>query len=496
MLKIGWASRDVSTKEPVGITGQAYERISSGSVDPTTVTVLLMEDGKDQVVFISGDFVSITAQLLKEVKAAVQVKAPEVMVDKILFNATHTHSGPRYQETAGYDYAPKDRVDYYPPNQYRAFLVEQVSDAVAEAFANRKAGSFAYGMSNAAVALHRRATYFNDKGVGNKTGNTFAVNGHGIMYGNTNQEDFAGFEGNVDSTVNLLYTFDEANNLTGAIINIGCPSQCTEHTTFTSADYWNETREKIRAKHGNIYILPQCSAAGDLSPHRLNGKESFLRTARLKYEITEHAEKFTEKYIHEYFNRKYIAEKIAYAFDECLEWAAKEKFSDAPIVHVTKTVPLEAWKVSDAEYEQAKKDYALLKETPFLNTEDPYADFKENTKLSSNLQRCESVIAKYEKNEDFRDTEFHVLKIGELAFTSCPFELYLDFQHRIQARSPFAQTVMVQLCAGVTGTNGYLATKRGQANKGYSAIMYSCSVSPEGGQTLVEETLKELHNIK
>ncbi|MBQ8605907.1 MAG: hypothetical protein IJ408_04150 [Clostridia bacterium] len=107
MLKIGWASRDVSTNEPVGITGQAYERISSGSVDPTTVTVLLMEDGKDQVVFISGDFTSITAQLLKEVKAAVQVKAHEVMVEKILFNATHTHSSPRYQETARYDYAPR-----------------------------------------------------------------------------------------------------------------------------------------------------------------------------------------------------------------------------------------------------------------------------------------------------------------------------------------------------------------------------------------------------
>ena len=46
MLNIGWASRDVSTKEPVFISGQHHERISKGSCDPTTITVLVIDDGK------------------------------------------------------------------------------------------------------------------------------------------------------------------------------------------------------------------------------------------------------------------------------------------------------------------------------------------------------------------------------------------------------------------------------------------------------------------
>ena len=52
MLKIGWASRDVSENGPVLITGQVHQRISKGVKDPTTVTALVMEDGGDYVVLL------------------------------------------------------------------------------------------------------------------------------------------------------------------------------------------------------------------------------------------------------------------------------------------------------------------------------------------------------------------------------------------------------------------------------------------------------------
>ena len=89
-----------------------------------------------------------------------------------------------------------------------------------------------------------------------------------------------------------------------------------------------------------------------------------------------------------------------------------------------------------------------------------------------------------------------MLRIGDIAFVTNPFELYLAYQHRIQARSPFVQTFMVELTASSVGSGfGYLPTKRAAENKGYSAIMFSCHVAPEGGQTLVEEMLKELNQM-
>ncbi len=498
-MHIGWSSKNVSIDEPVTITGQAYERISTGVFDPTTVTALVMEDGGDYVIFVSGDFKSITAQLIREVKAAVAEKMPEIDGSKIIFNATHTHTAPRYQEitTCGYDKAPRNRVNTYSPDKYRAFLVDSVSDAVVEAYKGRAEGSFSYGYGSAAVAIHRRATYFNDRSLNNNANDTFGVNGFAQMYGPTNVEDFAGFEGTIDTKVYLLYTFDKEGILTGAIINVPCPSQCTEQELFTSADYWNETRAMIREKYGNIYILPQCAAAGDQSPHILHGSAEFNRKNALKFGDLPEASRFLKPW--EYYNRFVIAEKIAHAFDECFEWASKGKISDAPITHVTKTVSLDAWRVTEEEYNTAKANYEECKSQTFQETDDPVADFKKNTIISSNISRYENVIEKYEADIAFRNAEIHVLKIGDIAFASNPFELYTDYQHRIQARSPYTQTFIIQLAASDVKENpasGYLPTARAAANKGYSAIMFSCNVSPQGGQTLVEETLKELEYIK
>lgn len=492
-MKIGWASRDVSENGPVLITGQAYQRISTGVKDPTTITVLVMEENTDYVVFLSGDYTYVEGTFLEEVKEAAQERIPGFDGDKLIFHATHTHTAPRYMlNLAGYDRAPTDRVEIFPPIRYRTWLKAQVVDALVEAWDSRKPGSFSYGYGTASVGQQRRVTYFTDRGAGNKKGDSFAVNGHGVMYGNTNDPDFDSYEGPTDSNVNLLFTFDEADKLTGAIINVPCPSQCTEQEYFTSADYWNEVRQLLRQEYGDIYILPQCAAAGDLSPHPLHYKQAWERRLRLKYGD------FPEGFIHpkRYWSRRDLAERIAAAFTECYRWAKEEKFSRAPIAHTTKILQLERWQVSDEAYADAKENYEQLQQEAMACTDDPLADYKENTILGVNIRRYEMVMENYPLKDKLVATKVHVVRIGDLAFFSCPFELYLAYQHRIQARSPATQTFVIQLAGSDTGESfGYLPTERAVANKGYSAIVYSCSVSPAGGQMLVEETVKELQSL-
>lgn len=494
MLKIGWASADVSTNAPVGITGQAYLRISQGSMDPTTVTALYLEDGGDCVVFLSGDFTSFESSFLQQLRTSVETAIPGFNGRKIILNATHTHTAPRHQRQTGYDKAPMDRVEIEPPEVYRTFLLEKMTDTVAKAVASAAPGSVAYGYSSATVGFSRRATYFVDKGAGNQAGNTFAVNGHGAMYGKTNDPEFSGFEGSLDPYVYLLYTFDTQQRLTGAIVNVACPSQCTEHETFTSADYWNEARAAIRKVYGDIYILPQCAAAGDLSPHLLHNQAARQRQARLRFGDDPKAEKFKKPI--EYYSRRDIGEKLAHAFAEGYSWASREKHTEMPICHVTDVMELERWNVTQQQYEEAKANLHKLQQGTFQTTDDPMEDFKVNTRRSCELNRCENVMARYEDKSKTIPVEIHAVKLGEIAFTSCPFELYIDYQHRLQSRSPFLQTFMVQLATSETGGSGYLATERAAANKGYSAISYSCQVSPAGGQTLVEGLLAHLEKMQ
>ena len=109
-----------------------------------------------------------------------------------------------------------------------------------------------------------------------------------------------------------------------------------------------------------------------------------------------------------------------------------------------------------------------------------------------------TIVKRYkeQKTEPNIQMEMHVIRIGNIAFASNMFELYMDYAHRIQGRSPFEQTFIVQLSAQPHRGNGtYLATERAAKGRGYSANLFSNVVSPKGGQQLVEATLEELNNL-
>lgn len=498
MIKIGWASRDVSTDKPIGITGQFYQRISKGIVDPITITTLVMDDGEDQVIFLSGDFVNAGDGIINDIRAAVSKKNSEIKTEKILYSVTHTHASPRFMLTTGYDLAPTDGVDIASPKEYREFFLDKVSDAIVEAYENRRPGSYSYGYGYAVVSHSRRSLYFDDYSKrGDGRNDSLIVDGHAKMYGPTNDEMFMGFEGASDASVYLLYTFDENDNLTGAIVNVPCPSQNSEAMEALSASFWNETRNMIREKYGNIYILPQCACAGDLAPRTLHISRAEERRHKLKYDG-----KIPEKMrdVPEICARYDIAERIFAAFDEVYSWAKEEKHSDVKISHTVDTVMLDAWKISEAEYEEAKRGYEAAVALGFVSTDDKYADYIENTQRSSGINRYKNIINRYEKATEQKPIEMHAISIGDIAFVSHPFELYIDFQHRIQARSPYTQTFLIQLAAAPKyeegeGVSGYVCHERGAEGIGYSANIFSNQISPKGGNQLVEAALTELEKL-
>jgi hypothetical protein len=84
--------------------------------------------------------------------------------------------------------------------------------------------------------------------------------------------------------------------------------------------------------------------------------------------------------------------------------------------------------------------------------------------------------------------EVHILRLGEIVMATNPFELFLDYGIRIKARSKATLTLVVQLSSQ---KNGYLPTARAVKGGGYSAERYI--VGPEGGDVLVEETVKHIN---
>ncbi len=490
-LLIGWASRDITTTKPVNIPGQFHMRISEGVIDPVTVTALVIESGEDCVIFLSADLVAIRSFLLDEVRAAVKQKNRQIPVEKILMNATHTHTAPSYYaDNPEEEQPPHDGIEVASSDEYRSFLVEQASSAVCEAYANRKPGGIAYGYGYAVVGHNRRVVYFDDvsKRPGAVNNSTSGVSGHACMYGNTDDPQFSHYETGADHFVNLLFTFDAKKQLTGAIVNVPCPSQNSEGEYRISADYWHDVRNAIRAKYGEIFILPQCAAAGDISPRILHYKKAQARRFRLKYGEIET----------EMAARRDIAERISQCFDEVYSWAKKEIYTSLPLQHVVETVELSKRLISDEEYAIAKKGLEELEKERFVTEGLPKERLYHNSILVAKRNRYRRIIKRYQeqKEQPKLPMELHVVRIGDVAFASNRFELYMDYMHRIQARSPFMQTFVIQL-AGQPGSDGgtYLCTARGEEGRGYSASMYCNLVSPKGGQELVDRTVEILKQI-
>ena len=159
---------------------------------------------------------------------------PEIPAEKIIANVTHAHTGPSHY-TEAFNFTASDRPEDRCPvhmeiassDEYRTWLSTTMAEMVAEAWNGRKPGGIAYGYGYAVVGHSRRVCYFDDvskRSAANAT-DTFAVNGHAVMYGNTNDDNFSHYEAGADHFINLLYTFDAAGKLSGAIINVPCPSQ-------------------------------------------------------------------------------------------------------------------------------------------------------------------------------------------------------------------------------------------------------------------------------
>jgi len=110
------------------------------------------------------------------------------------------------------------------------------------------------------------------------------------------------------------------------------------------------------------------------------------------------------------------------------------------------------------------------------------------------LENAQAVIRRYETQDatPVFSMELHAVRLGDCAFVTNPFELFLDYGQMIQARSRARRTFLIQLACDV---GRYLPTARAVAGGGYSALIINGSVGPEGGKMLVDASVKAIEQL-
>lgn len=472
-IRIGWAQRDITPGRPVSLRGQFNLRIATRIQDPLTLTALALHNSDDYAVLVSVDACGVDPEILAEARTMLAERLPELDPTKLVVSATHTHTAPfaggiGLQKDADYIDAIRQRYpDYMSASEYSELLIEALVGAVFEAWESLADGYLGWGYSHAVVGENRRVRYFDDRAQ---------------MYGSTAAADFSHIEGHVDHSVNMLFTYDMEETLTGMLVNVACPSQASESgQDFVSADYWHDVRGELRSRYGDtLFVLPQCSAAGDQSPHRLVAKAAEVRMLELKYGGG------TERPLNAAL-RADIARRIAVAVDDAEPAVRKDLHDEAALVHESRVLELDHWSVTDAEYATLREQVAEYEQQFAALGQSDVLDAQYSS-LRSRIAWCRRAIDRYENPPSSIPSEVHVIRLGDIAFVTAPFEYYLDYGDRIKGRSPALQTFIVQLAGG----GSYLATERAAQGLSYGAVPPSCRVSPTGGQQIVDASVATL----
>ena len=496
-LLIGWAEETLVPKDKkISLAGQFYERISQFVESEITATAMAVESNGEQMILVSADLPGVPEFLMDVAREKLAALAPDVDPMKLIVAATHTHTSHTLaapvQKPDTYSIASTQKIlkefmkgdqeykalvtaddSVMDPCEATLFVGEQIAKAAAAAWANRSEALYANEFGRAAVGMCRRVAY---------------IDGTAEMWGDTNTADFDAMEGGNDNGIELIFTFDPNKKLTGIVANIACPSQVLEQRSFISADFWGRAKANLRAKFGDdIFLLGLGGAGGDQCPRdlvRWVEPETPIDDPHVKRPNPIRRKADPSTFDISGCNRigKRISNEIISVFEEITEY-----HDEAKLEHRVRTIDLPLRKATKTEYNNAIREIEY-----YVNktAENSVFTFEDNAKCYVHS----GLIGRYRVQQftELYPIESHIVRFGDVAFATNPFELFLDFGNRLKARSYAAQTFVVQLCCG---KGGYLPTAKAEKAGHYSAYITSGNVGHEGGDLLVRKQLKEINEM-
>lgn len=449
-LWVGAAVTDITPERPVALDGQFHTRISRGVDNPLTASAVAIEareggSAVDHAVLVSCDLVAIRPTVAPPLRDKLRARLPDFDPRKLVLTATHTHTAPVTEE--GKYAIPTNGV--MQPSEYVAFLTERLADLVVNAWTQRQPAGVSWALGHAVVAQNRRAVY---------------ANGAAAMYGSAATPEFRALEGGEDHALQTLFFWNREGRPLAACLHVPCPAQEVEGLSTMNADFWHDARAQFRAAISNdIPVLGWPGAAGDQSPHRMIRKAAEERMLKLR------GLKPTQE----------IGRRIAREAAELFELSRRDIRTGTPFLHRVEDLALPVRRVTDREAEQAREQAGAL------------AAKGDTTRRAQWYQRTVDRHRMQDQEPTF-PVEIHILRIGDIAMATNPFELFHDYGIQMQGRSRALQTFVVQLTSG-WGT--YLPTSRAVGGGSYSAVVESNRVGPEGGQLLVDRTVEWINGM-
>ncbi|MEM7475821.1 MAG: neutral/alkaline non-lysosomal ceramidase N-terminal domain-containing protein [Planctomycetota bacterium] len=245
LTPVGFASRDISPKQPLRLSGfGARTEESTGVRDPLFVRAMAIGNGKELCVMVSIESIAVLASQTQQLLEAINQRH-SLARSRLVLCSTHSHTAPQVAGglTNLFRILPSDKQKA-TLQEYRDFVHEQCLAAVFEAIAERKPSKLSVGLGEAGFAAHRRVV----------TDGTWT--GFGVSP-----------DGPTDRRVRVLVVRNENDQVSGAVFQYAC--HCTTlgpAFNEVTGDWAGIAAAELEELHKGATFLPIIGCGADANP--------------------------------------------------------------------------------------------------------------------------------------------------------------------------------------------------------------------------------------
>jgi neutral ceramidase len=242
-FRAGVARRNITPEAPIWMSGYGHrDRPSEGALHPLWAKALALEDhNQTRIVIIATDLIGLPREMTDLVASRVQQKYG-IERSQIMFNSTHTHSGPVVWPNLMTMFNLR-RKDERVAIKYRRRLAEDLFVVAGEALADLAPAQLSYGFGKAHFAVNRRE--YTSEGV------RIGVNPMGP----------------VDPEVPVLRVLSEAGRLRAVIFGYACHNTASPSRSYElSGDYAGFAQIELEKRYPGATAVFLMLCGGDQNP--------------------------------------------------------------------------------------------------------------------------------------------------------------------------------------------------------------------------------------
>lgn len=438
-LTAGLAVADITPPIGYRMSGYFSERLSTGTSNPLHAKAIVLRQGETSAAMVFCDIIGLSLDVSSRARrwAAERTGIP---AKNILIAATHSHTGPLYfgalrkhfHDTALAEHGsdPYEKVDYAEE------LIEKLAGVIAQADAAAKPVRLAAGSAEQQGLSFNRRFHMKD--------GTVRFN-PGVL-----NPDIVRAAGPIDPEVGMVFLREANgdNDAIGALVNFTLHLDTVGGTKY-AADYPYYLEQSLREKYGDKFVLLfGTGTCGDINHIDVTKKE------RLKTD--------------------YIGRTLA----ETVKAKKESLKADAePLLGVRSGIvdaPLQQFGPEKVAWARENIKKVGTGELSFIKQVEAY-----------------KILAREMRPGQTIPLEVHVFRLSrDVAVVGLPGEVFVDLGLAIKRASPFATTLVIELCQDAPG---YIPTKKAFSEGSYETV--NSRIAPGGGEMMAEAAIRLLKEL-